>query len=416
MHRTHETRDIPSPGPVHPLSRRALLQAAGLVGLGLLAPTPLVGCRGPGKGADPVGDLRRLLQTRWNDRYAGRAGGLSLQVLTPSCDYFASTLEGVTAGHHFRGASTTKTFTSAAIMLLDQRGLLRIDDLVSEVMPGRSDTYLPDTPGYAIPNRNQITIRHLLMHRAGVFDLTNQVVPLTASVPFAGRRYPDWLTDEDPLHTFTKDELAGVLATLQLVNFAPGARYSYSDSGFMLLGKIVEQVSGLPLDVFKTRELLQPNGLTQTHFITDGAEWALPSPFIEGYTLAGSTLYPATEYNYSYDPGSGNLITTPAELARWIRRLLRGEAGISPAQVARMGEAQAPDYYGLGLARRLVGGQDLGLGHTGGTAGFVTFAFHDPKTDVTRVLQGSLLDTDDMLGESQWIGGIEADALKLLGY
>jgi len=416
MSHADEPGDLPSPGPVQPLSRPALLQAAGLVGLALLAPAPLVGCRDSGRGADLVGDLRRLLQARWNDRYAGRPGSLSLQVLTPSCDYFASTLEGVTAGHHFRAASTTKTFTAASIMLLDQRGLLRIDDPVSAVMPGRSDTYLPNTPGYAIPHRNQITIRHLLRHRAGVFDVTNQVIPLTADVPYAGRRYPDWLTDEDPLHTFTKDELAGVLATLQLANFAPGARYSYSDSGFMLLGKIVEQVSGLPLHVFKTRELLQPSGLTQTHFITDGAEWALPFPFIEGYTLAENTIYPATEYNYSYDPGSGNLITTPADLARWIRRLLRGEAGLTPAQVARMGEAEAPDYYGLGLARRLVGALDLGLGHTGATAGCATFAFHDPKTDVTRVLQCSILDTDDMLGESQWIGSIEADALKLLGY
>lgn len=409
------TGDRSSTGSAHALSRRALLQSAGLFGLAVLAPAVLIGCHAS-KADDPTGELSRLLATRWQERYPGKSGGLTLQVLTPGGDWFASTLAGTTAGHHFRGASLTKTFTSAAIMLLDQRGLLRIDDLVGAVMPGRTSTYLPDTPAYAIANRNLITIRHLLQHRAGVFDLANQVVPLEASAPYAGRRYPDWRTEQDPLHTFTPDELAGVLATLQLSNFLPGTQYRYSDSGFMLLSKIVEQASGLPLETFKAQELLQPNGLTQTHFVTDGTEWVLPAPFISGYTLAGGAALPSTEYNYSYDPGSGNLITTPRDLAHWVRRLVRGEAGVSAAQITRMSVTSSPENYGLGLMRLVVSGQDLGLGHTGGTSGYVTLAFHDPKTDVTLLLQCSLVDAEDMLGQFQWATGIMTDVLKVLGF
>jgi D-alanyl-D-alanine carboxypeptidase len=401
-----------SPGA---LSRRKFLQLAGLSGIGLTAQVMLSGCGGTG-AIDTVGELRQLLVAHWQNRYPGKDGGLSLQMLTPSGDYFASTLDGVAAGHHFRGASTTKTFTSAAIMLLDQRGLLRIDDPVAASMPGRSDTYLPDTPAYAIPYRSQITIRQLLQHRAGIFDITNQTIPLTSNALYAGQRYVDWQWEQDSRHSFTKDELAGVLAVNQLSNFAPGTTFRYSDSGYMLLGKIVEQVSGLPLDVFKTRELLQPNGLTQTHFVTDGAEWALPLPFIDGFSLSGGVLTPATEYNYSYDPGSGNLITTPADLARWIRRLLRGEAGVSATQVARMCELLPPNSYGLGITRRVVAGLDLGLGHNGGTGGYLTDAYYDPKTDVGFVLQSSLIDSDDLLGQFQWLGAIEVDARNVLGF
>lgn len=395
------------------LARRKLLQLAGLSGIGLMVPAMLLGCGG---STDTTAELRQLLLARWQNRYPGKVGGLSLQMLTPSGNYFASSIDGVTAGHHFRGASITKTFTSAAIMLLDQRGLLRIDDPVAASMPGRSETYLPDTPAYAIPYRSQITIRQLLQHRAGIFDISNQTIPLTTNALYAGQRYVDWQWEQDSRHTFTKDELAGVLAVNQLSNSAPDTTFRYSDSGYMLLGKIVEQVSGLPLDVFKTRELLQPNGLTQTHFVTDGAEWALPVPFIDGFSLSGGALAPTTQYNYSYDPGSGNLITTPADLARWIRRLLRGEAGVSAAQVARMCELLPPNSYGLGLTRKVVAGQALGIGHNGGTGGYLTDAYHDTKSDLSFVLQSSLIDLDDLGGQMQWFGAIEVDARTVLGF
>ena len=401
-----------SAGPAPTLvPRRELLRLAAWSGLSLLAPATLSACG----GSNTAAELRQLLLSHWQTRYPGKPGGLSLQVISASGNYFASSLSGVTAHHHFRGASTTKTFTAAAIMLLDQRGLLRIDDTVAASMPGRNESYLPDTPGYALPYRDQITIRQLLGHRAGIFDLSNQIIPISSNALYAGRGYLDWCISDDPRHTFTKDELAGVLAINQLSNFSPGLRYSYSDSGYMLLGKIVEQVSGLALDVFKTRELLQPNGLSDTHFVTDGAEWDLPAPYLDGYSLAGGQLLPRTQYNYSYDPGSGNMITTPADLARWIRRLLRGEAGIAPGQVARMCDVMADSNYGLGMGRRLVSGQAFGFGHTGATGGYITDVFHDAKTDTSYLLQVSLADFDDMASEFDWIGAIELDVRKLLG-
>ncbi len=356
--------------------------------------------------------LATALGARWQQRYAGKPGGLTLLALTPKGPFFATTLEGVTAGSHFRGASTTKTFTAAAIMLLDQRGLLNIDDALTATIPGRNEPYLPDTPAFAVPNKSLITIRQLLGHRAGVFDLANQEVPATKPVPYAGMRYVDWRVAQDAHHSFTKDELIGVLATIQMSNDKPGASYHYSDTHYTILGEIVERVSGKPLDQFKASELLTPNGLKDTHFVVDGRESTLPAPSIEAFALEQGKITAADDYNYSYDPGSGNIFTTPADLSHWIRSLVRGEAGVSPHQVARMCDVAADSQYGLGLSRKMAGSFDLGFGHNGGAPGFLTSLAYNPANDMGFVLVSSLIDFDDLRGQLGWMDEVAADALQ----
>lgn len=374
-----------------------------------------VGIASGSHAAQPVvAELTSLFDKHWQDRYAGKEGGLTFLALRPEAEVFASTLPGVTPQSHFRGASTTKTFTAAAIMLLDQRDQLRIDDLVTASMPGRSEPYLPAKPDFDIPFKEQITIRQLLSHWAGVFDVTNDVIPADRPVPYAGQSYLVWRTDQDPTHSFTKDELIGVVARNRVSHSAPGAAYHYSDTHYAILGKIVEQVSGMAFDQFKNHELLQPNGLAETRFVIDGHETKLPSPSIAGFTLEKGRLTPAGDYNYSYDPGSGNVFTTPSDLARWIRRLVRGEAGVSKEQVARMCDVTPEVPYGLGLLHKTAGTVDLGFGHNGGTAGYLTDVFHNPKTDVTYLMQCSLIDFDDLRGQMAWLAGIEVAALEII--
>lgn len=356
--------------------------------------------------------LTAVLISQWQQRYAGKPGGLTFYALTPKGTFFASTLDGVTAQTHFRGASTTKTFTAAAIMLLDQRGLLKIDDVLTATMPGRTDPYLPDTPGFAIAYKDQITIRQLLSHRAGVFDLTNQPIPDGLPLPYSGMSYLAWQMKQDPDHSFREDELIGVLAATKVSNSKPGESYHYSDSHYQILAKIVERVSGTPLDQFNHRELLTPNGLMDTHFVVDGHESTLPPPSIPGFSLEKGTVTPQDNYNYSYDPGSGNVFTTPADLTRWIRLLVRGEAGVSAAQVARMCEVFPDSHYGLGISRKMSGDFDLGFGHNGGTEGFLTNLACNPATDTAYVLVSSLIDFDDLGPQIGWSDATAAAALK----
>ncbi len=358
--------------------------------------------------------LSSLLAARWQQRYGGKAGGLTFYALTPKGEFFATTLDGITAQSHFRGASTTKTFTAAAIMLLDQQGRLKIDDVLTAPMPGKTEPYLPDTSGFAIPYKGQITIRQLLSHRAGVFDIANQPVPEGLPLPYSGKSYLEWQLKQDPNHSFTEDELIGVLAATQASNSKPGESYHYSDSHFTILGKIVERVSGTRLDQFNSRELLAPNGLKNTHFVVDGHETTLPPPAISGFSLQDGKVTPHDDYNYSYDPGSGNVFTTPADLTRWIRRLVRGEAGISPAQVARMCDVVPDSQYGLGISHKVSGSFDLGFGHNGGTEGYLTDLAYNPATDMAYVLVSSLIDFDALVDEIIWLDATAAAALQLI--
>lgn len=363
-------------------------------------------------------ELKQLATSQWNNFSTTLPGGLSIAVITPKGAYFASTLDAATADSHFRAASTTKTFTAAAIMLLQQRGQLNIDDVLSAHMPGTTRPYVPATPDYAIPYKDQITIRQLLRHRAGVFDVGNRDIPATAHAPYAGMRYGDWIEDMlGPAHTFTLDELVGVVARNQLVGGLPGEAFRYSNTGYSLLARIVEQVSGKTYAQFVHDELLVPNGLHDTGFPDDGRTQDLPTPFLEGTTRVGGAILATTSRNVSWGVGEGNVVTTPSDLARWFRRLIKGEAGLNAQTVARMRECEVTNEvhvsYGLGLA---CDPPELGLGHNGGITGYLTTARHDPATDVTVVVFATLLDADDLFTEAMMLYDAARQARTVLGY
>lgn len=173
-------------------------------------------------------------------------------------------------------------------------------------------------------------------------------------------------------------------------------------------------MSGVPLDQFKDRELLQPNGLTQTHFVVDGHETTLPAPAIAGFSLKKGKATEQDDYNYSYDQGSGNVFTTPANLTRWIHGLVMGESGVTKQQVARMTEVWPDSHYGLGLSHKQSGSTHLGFGHNGGTDGYLTAPACNPATGTAFVLQCSLIDFDDLGGEFGWLDATTAESLALI--
>lgn len=393
---------------------RCLLLAVALACAGGLA-----GCGGDSRAEmTPHPGLQQVLARQWHGFSTTLPGGLAIALITPEGAYFASTLDGATADSHFRAASTTKTFTAAAIMLLQQRGLLRIDDVLTAMIPGTTRPYLPATASYAIPHQDRITIRQLLSHRAGVFDVGNQDIPATVDAPHAGMRYVDWVEDtRGATHTFTLDELVDVVARHQLVNGPPSEAFRYSNTGYSLLAKMVERVSGKSFAQFVHDEFLMPNGLHDTSFPDDGRGQQLPAPFLEGTTRVGGTLLPTTHFNVSWGVGEGNVVTTPADLAHWFRRLVKGEAGLSAQTVAQMRACEPTGEhhvtYGLGLTCDPAG---LGIGHNGGIAGYLTTARHDPATDVTVVIFATLLDADDLMTEALMLYETARQARAVLGY
>ena len=367
---------------------------------GLVALVALLACATAGAQQVRIDAMTAILR----DAVAGIGipdgmGGVSMLVRTPKGDWFASTVPGARPDMHFRAASITKTTTAAAILLLEQRGLLRLDDSIAAPIPWLGTPYLPDTPEYAVPHRQSITIRQLLQHRAGIFDVGNDPVPASANAPYSGECYVEWTTEREPGHTFTIDELVGIAAKHQLTYGPPPAAYHYSNTGYSMLGKIIERVSGKPLDTFLYDEFTKPLGLNNTYFVVSGEDRMPRAPYIPGYSSMGSESMETTEDNASYAHAEGNMVSTFNDVATWIRALMRGEAGVTAANAARMREvvpfrAGVPVGYGLGITDHPKG---LGYGHDGGIVGYLSVARHDPETDFTVVAVSTHLKFDDLL-------------------
>lgn len=310
-------------------------------------------------------------------------GGVFLQVTNPSGSYLVSSnIEpGIQPNTHFRIASLSKMFTAAAIMLLQQEGKLAITDLIT--------AHLPTSPAYNIPYKNQITIKQLLQHRAGVFDITNQDIPQTVRQPYAGKRYSDYVRDDlnQDTHTFTFEEQVSVVAQNGLFNFTPGTTFGYSNTGYVLLGKIIEQASGLSYNDFIKTRFLTPLNLTNTYSPQEGTDKRMKAPFVESYLhVPGTSAINTSEDNMSIHVTEGHIVSTPADISRWMELLLTGKAGLTPQTVALMEEMEVADashgVYGLGLTFT----DGLGFGHDGAHLSYLSTLRYNPITKTTVLM------------------------------
>jgi len=323
-------------------------------------------------------------------KYPGYPGGLAVKVIAKSGSWFVSSgMEaGTTSQVHFRAASNTKTFTSTAILLLYQEGKLKLDAKITDTIPGTAMTYVPMDASYAIPYRNQITIRQLLQHKAGVFDVSNNPIPDTVSVtvPYKGKDYITWVQASDPTHTFTFDEMVGVAAECRLFFFKPGKGYHYSNTGFSILGKIIERVSGQSYQQFVTSRIIVPMGLTQSSMPYLGTDRELPAPFARGYYYMPA-ITECTVSNISANVAEGNLITTPDDLSRFIRMTVRGEGVLNAYMVnSVMLQPLIPPDTMMSYTCGIQYTTNLGYGHTGAHEGYLSLMAHDPQLDFTVVI------------------------------
>ncbi len=327
--------------------------------------------------------------TQYKADCPGYPGGVALKVISKKGAFFVSKGlgNGITDQIRFRAASNTKLLTSTAILLLAQEGKLQIDHRILDTIPGQTRTYIPDEPSYRIPFGRQITIDQLLHHTAGVFDVTNFDIPdtVSADVPYKGSSYLSYVMDQDPDHTFSFDELVGVNATCGLYNFAPGTSYKYSNTGYSLLGKIIERVSGMNYSRYIAEKILQPMQLQLSTMPYRGTDQTLPSPFARGYFYTPEVV-DCTETNISCNVAEGNLVTTPDDLARFLRTLLRGE-GVLTSHTVNSTLLKIPQIpsgsnsYACGIFYA----QNLGWGHNGAHAGYLSRMVSDPESDITIV-------------------------------
>ncbi len=313
----------------------------------------------------------------------------------------------VTKDTHFRFASNTKNFTSAAILNMQEDGWLNIKSKITENIPGSSIPYIPDIPEFQIPNKNDITIELLLQHAAGVYDVDNDSVP-----GFKGLSYVDYMMYTDPSHQYELKELVNQDAKNNLFYFLPGRGYHYSNTGYTMLSEIIERVYSFKSgsdkkyadyikDFITGPSSPVPLSITFPYIASDVQ---LPAPFVKGLMLSKDSNATFSDVNMSAHVGEGNGIGTMAELSTYIRTLMRGENVLTKSSVELMQHTVSDSNKTYALGCFYI--KDLGYGHNGCIKGYLSLMLYDPDTDVSVIVM--LPENDYVKGEESLVNGIKA--------
>ena len=197
-------------------------------------------------------------------------------------------------GHtNFRLASFTKQFTAMATMLLVHDGKLRYDETLAEIFP--------DFPAYGAP----ITIRHLLSHTSGLPDYEDL---MEAAEKAKG---PIWT----PQHQVQDAEVLALLKQEKSGKFAPGTSWSYSNSGYVLLGVIIARVSGKTYGEFLHSRIFSPLNMNHTIVYQKGKNEVTNRAF--GHSKQGNALVETDQSSTSATAGDGGIYSSLEDLARW---------------------------------------------------------------------------------------------------
>ncbi|PZQ09734.1 MAG: hypothetical protein DI564_17265 [Rhodanobacter denitrificans] len=257
--------------------------------------------------------------------------------------------------HVMRIGSVTKQFAAAALLKLVDEGRAALDDPLAK--------YLPD-----YPNAQAITLHQLLDHTAGIANYTD---------------LPGYM-DGPIRRDLTTAELVTVFANEKPM-FAPGQRWAYSNSGYVLVGAVIEAITGKRWHAYLGEAVLEPAGLAHTRY---GADTAVIDGFADGYSLTGGPVSRAAAISMTQPHAAGALVSTLDDLWRWNLALHRGHV-LSQASYTRMitptgAAAKADTPYGYGIARGTLRGRPT-LSHDGGIPGFLSKLTWLPEQQLTVV-------------------------------
>lgn len=323
---------------------------------------------------------------------------LSILINTSNKSIFAtSTAQGqtsMTQNTFFRFASNSKNFTSTAILNMMEDGWLNLSDKITDNIPGSSEPYVPNMPAWNIPNKSQITIRQLLQHSAGVYDVDNDTVPNCN-----GMSYTDYKKATDPTFQFTADGLVEQVTINNLVYFAPGTGYHYSNTGFTILSEIIARVYSHRSGTQKNfKDYMYDNITGPTAPVPLNVGWpflasdvSMTSPFITAVQVfPNGNVTVMGDANMSAHVAEGNGFSTPSELNKYVRSVMKGQNVLTSATVQTMQTdvSSANPHYGLGCINVV----NMGFGHNGAINGNLSFMLYDPLTDVSIIMLMTYID------------------------
>ena len=254
----------------------------------------------------------------------------------------------------FRLGSITKQFTAASILLLEERGKLEIEDPIKK--------HMPDAPAAW----DGITIYNLLTHTSGIPNFT--------ALPEYSKLRPFAAPVAKTIEAFRDKPL----------DFAPGERMSYSNSGYLVLGHVIETVTGASYAAFLQENIFTPLGMKDSGFDSNSE--------IIARRAAGYTPTPKGPTNTGFihmtiPHAAGSLYSTTEDLLRWQQGLIGGKV-VSPASLAKMTVPFKNDYA-FGLVVRTANGRKI-IQHGGGIEGFNTSLSYYPDSRITVVVLANL--------------------------
>jgi D-alanyl-D-alanine carboxypeptidase len=312
----------------------------------------------------------RLDQWRTNQRVPGVAAAVRL----PNGSRWIGTSGTVTTrkganevkqGTPFAVASLTKTFMAALILQLREEGHLYLGNPISR--------WIPD-----VPRSKKITVKQLMNHRSGIFDY------------FAHSKYESRVFGRPRHHWNVKQ----ILSLKGRPYCKPGKCYRYSNTNYVLLGRIVRKITGNSPAVEIRRRFLQPLGLTDTYF--QGQE-PIGKFAARGYWKRGKKGHSGFSDGTKYRPNTsgatvanaaGALLSSARDISDWQDALLSGDV-LEPKSLDLMLGFHPASGYGLGMRYARLDGH-LGIGHGGSLRGYVSIMYRLPSEDLDVVIVSNL--------------------------
>lgn len=268
----------------------------------------------------------------------------------------------------FRIGSITKMFTATVILQLVENGVLTLDDPLARRLP---------EVAAQLPYGDQITLRHLLTHTSGLFNVVEHEA-------YYADLFAEMTIDEETgratlacIQRDPHDTLARYVYGKD-AQFEPGAQWRYSNTNYTLLGMIIEAAAAMPLAEAYRKHIYEPLGMTSTFL--DCYEDPVME-VIHGYTGAGDTMTDVTELHESIGWSAGGLVSTASDLVTFARGLFGGALFTNSETLAEMTTPSPGSSYGLGVMLK-----GAYMGHTGGIAGFRSVLNYAPEFDTVMVM------------------------------
>jgi len=282
-----------------------------------------------------------------------------------------------------RIASITKPFTALTVMKLEESGVLSLDDTVERWLPGR------------VPGGKRITIRSLLNHTAGVASITN-------STDFWNKILSDPLADWSASDVLERSAQFTPL-------FEPGTSFSYSNTGYYLLGMIIETVTERSVSEVMNELIFEPVGMVRSDLTRTGE---MTPPFAHGYAWLPTTeeIVDCSEWNMSWDWTAGGAVTTGADMLLFTRALFDGEIVTLTTLEDMITPSELTQGFGLGLG--IVEDTELInttiIGHSGATPGTATLWYYFPEFEITIFV---VVNRQDIMTEPDQVTPVDGSAV-----